>query len=362
MEYIIFYIPNLGKGGAERILVNVANKIANDYGDKYKVMIALSNKEGFYLNYVDSKVDIIAFHSKHVSRSLFGLVKLIRFYRYEKLHLFSFLGYANIIAIIASYLSFCRSKIDLIVSERNHIPWDDDIRSRIVYVLQKMLYKKCDAVVAISKAISKEIVEKLNVKENKVHTIFNPLTSALVNNSDDKVQFDHDEVNIVTAGRLIPIKDFPLLIRAFFIVCKENKARLWILGDGPEKGNLIELSEGLGIKNRVEFCGFVDSPIDYFKEADMYVCSSKSEGFANVVLEAMAAGTRIVSMSCGGPDEILEDGKWGTIVYKRQPEVLAEAMIRTIGLETIDYEERLKIFKLESVVEQYVLVLRPQKA
>ncbi len=357
MEYIIFFIPNLGKGGAERILVNIANSIVQDYGDKYRVIIALSQKEGYYLDYVNEIIDVVDLHSKHVSQSIFSLARLLRGMRKEKLHLFSFLGYANIVAILASYLSLFRKRIDLIVSERNHIPWNNDFKSHLVYLFQKLLYKKCDSIITIGDSISKEIENKLGVSKAKIYTIYNPLTIGEIRDIPDGL-FKKEETNIITAGRMIPVKDFSLLLRAFALISREKPSRLWILGEGPEKESLLREAESLAIKDRVMMPGFVDSPISYFKKADVYVCSSQSEGFANVVLEAMAAGTRIVSMSCGGPDEILENGKWGEIVYDREPQKLANAIMQILGRNKCDYSERLIFFEKNRIVEQYVSVLK----
>ena len=359
METIVFFIPNLGKGGAERILVNVANRIANGFSDRYVVKIALAKKEGFYLEQVDHKIEIVDFKSKQVSGSLFKLIKYIRSFKGKKVHLFSFLGYANIIAILAAYLSCNRKSIDLIVSERNHIPWDKDWRSRIVYLFQIILYKRCDAVVTIADSISEEIANQLHVEKKRIYTIYNPITRSEDNSVGElSAEFISDELNIIVAGRLIPVKDFPLLLKAVALIKEKQKTRLWDLGEGPERDNLEKLAIELGIENCVNFCGFVNNTIAYFSKADVYVCSSLSEGFGNVVLEAMEAGTRIVSMSCGGPDEILENGKWGTIVYNRTAQELAKAIIDITEKPVLDYSKRLSDFEINNIVRQYLSVLK----
>lgn len=357
MDRILFFIPDLGKGGAERILVNIANKISQDYADKYCVMIALAQKEGYYVDLVNPRVSIIDLNTKRVSKSVLLLIKLIRRYHKDNLHFISFLGYANIFAIIAAYLSLCRSKVDLIVSERNHIPWGSGIKCTIVYLLQKVLYRKCNSIITIGDSISEEIEKKLHVAPQKLHTIYNPLTLGKISKLPDS-SFDKNICNIITAGRLIPVKDFPLLIKAFAIINSKIQSKLWILGEGPEKEHLELETKTLGIQEHVKMCGFVDNPISYFQNADVYVCSSISEGFANVVLEAMAAGTRIVTMSCGGPDEILENGKWGTIVYERDPQKLADAILSSLDTVVPDYSERLKSFDINTIVAQYIDVLK----
>ena len=87
-----------------------------------------------------------------------------------------------------------------------------------------------------------------------------------------------------------------------------------ILGEGPERGNLLRLAEELGVAERIDLPGFQVNPFAYMSKARLMVHSSKYEGFPNVLVQAMACGTPVVSTDCDhGPREILEDGKWGRL-------------------------------------------------
>ena len=164
---------------------------------------------------------------------------------------------------------------------------------------------------------------------------------------------------ILGVGRLTQAKDFPTLIRAFALVRKKRAARLMILGEGEERPKLEALVRELGLEREVTLPGFVDNPYKYMKRAAVFVLSSKWEGFGNVLVEAMALGTPVVSTDCpSGPAEILENGRWGRLVPVGDVYALAEAIIETLDEEHHpDVANRAKDFAVELAVEKYINVL-----
>jgi glycosyltransferase involved in cell wall biosynthesis len=128
-------------------------------------------------------------------------------------------------------------------------------------------------------------------------------------------------------GRLTAQKDFSTLIRAFARIHDECAAELWILGEGELRGRLEREIAALGLGSRVRLPGFVKNPFSFMARASAFVLSSQWEGFGNVVTEAIACGTPVISTDCPhGPREILEDGKWGNLVPVANVDALAEAM------------------------------------
>ena len=171
---------------------------------------------------------------------------------------------------------------------------------------------------------------------------------------------------ILGAGRLTEQKDFPTLIRAFALVRKKHPARLMILGEGEERSKLETLVQELGLEKEVSLPGFVDNPYKYMKRAAVFVLSSRWEGFPNVLVEAMALGTPVVSTDCpNGPAEILENGKWGELVPVGETQSLASAVLRT--LDRVDVvrvkgaAERADQFRVESIIREYFCALFPER-
>lgn len=119
---------------------------------------------------------------------------------------------------------------------------------------------------------------------------------------------------LVGMGRLHYQKNFALLIRAHAILRKTTPVRTLILGEGPERGRLEALISELGLQDEVQLIGYRQNPLPYLAQADVFVLSSSFEGFGNVIVEALALGVNVVATNCpGGPAEILENGKYGSL-------------------------------------------------
>jgi glycosyltransferase involved in cell wall biosynthesis len=140
---------------------------------------------------------------------------------------------------------------------------------------------------------------------------------------------------ILTVGSFKDQKNHQLLLRSFSQMISAE-ARLMLVGTGQSEVNLRALAADLGIADRVIFAGFHPDPTPFYMTADLFVLSSDYEGFGNVIVEAMACGTPVVSTDCpSGPAEILENGRYGRLVPVNNPSALATAM-RVALAETPD--------------------------
>ena len=142
--------------------------------------------------------------------------------------------------------------------------------------------------------------------------------------------------------------------------CVHARRGLVILGEGPERGNLLRLAEELGVAERIDLPGFQVNPFAYMSKARLMVHSSKYEGFPNVLVQAMACGTPVVSTDCDhGPREILEDEKWGRLVPVGDSEAMAEAIMETLRdpMEPGLLVSRAGAFSAEAAVGRYVHVI-----
>jgi glycosyltransferase involved in cell wall biosynthesis len=173
---------------------------------------------------------------------------------------------------------------------------------------------------------------------------------------------NRDRPVFVTAGRLVEMKDHRTLLRAFAIHLRQRPARLMLLGGGPMLEELQALAQALGIGEHVAFEGFVSNPLPYMRAADAFVLSSRSEGFGNVLVEAMGCGTLVVSTDCPyGPADILGHGKYGILVPPRDPEPLAAALGRLLD-ERADFppeclRERARDFSYQACADNYAQLL-----
>ncbi|TVQ72456.1 MAG: glycosyltransferase [Chromatiaceae bacterium] len=193
-------------------------------------------------------------------------------------------------------------------------------------------YPQADGIVAISQGVADDVGVISNIDRGKVHVIPNPVIGpalhALANSGISHPWVDHpQEPVIIGMGRLTRQKDFQTLIKGFAELQKSRKSRLIILGEGRDRYNLTQLVRQLGIENQVDMPGHQENPYCWLNRASLFVLSSRWEGFGNVLAEAMALGTPVVSTDCrSGPRELLDGGRLGPLVPVGDPIALSRAM------------------------------------
>jgi glycosyltransferase involved in cell wall biosynthesis len=196
-------------------------------------------------------------------------------------------------------------------------------------------YRLADARVAVSKGVANIVAQLGLLRRESIHVIYNPAargTARKAEASGADPWGGRQGKRIVSVGSLKAQKDHATLIRAFANVAQSLDATLVILGEGPTRAELQSLIARLHLEQRVELHGFVLDPYPWYERADLFVLSSRYEGFANVIVEAMECGLPIVSTACeSGPSEILEDGRFGRLVPVADERALAEAMIASLA-------------------------------
>jgi glycosyltransferase involved in cell wall biosynthesis len=164
----------------------------------------------------------------------------------------------------------------------------------------------------------------------------------------------------VTAGRLVPQKDQATLLRALAIARKRINARLIILGTGPLQASLEKTASDLGIRDAVDFLGFKENPLPYYREADAFVLSSNFEGLGNVLIEALGCGTPVITTDCPyGPAEIVQNGRFGILVPVGDSDAFGEAMASEGWRRwTPDQlKETTDRFRVEDIATQYLATM-----
>lgn len=353
---VLFLIPSLGGGGAERVYTHLLNHIDRERFDLYLIVVKL---EGPYVDDLPKDIKVINLKKSSVKWSL---IKLIFEINKIKPHvIMSTLLHLNLALLLVK--PFLKGKPKVIVREANPPSYSRKSLSKgwLYKWLFKRLYDRADQVVAISGDVAEDTVRFFKVDRKKVHIIHNPLVIDQVKSeSNEHVHhpwlLDKKEPVLVSVGRLSEQKDFPTLIQAFAKTLNKKRCKLLILGEGPNYNKLIALCKKLSIEDHVDFLGFKKNPYKYVKQSDLFVLSSKWEGFGMVFIEALAVGTPIVATDCsGGPREILNDGEFGVLTPVGDIEKLSDAMIKSLEKKK-DKEKlvrRAKEFDITSIKRQY---------
>lgn len=356
---VALYLPSLRGGGAERVMVLLANGLAK-HG--HLVDLVLAKAEGPYLSDVHSDVRIVDLACRRVALSLPGLIRYLR--RERPAAMLSALNHANVIACLAYRLA--RVPMRLMISEHNTLSMShpQNARGRLVPWLMRLVYPWADGVVAVSQGVADDLVHTLGIDASRVKVIYNPVVDdALLVKAKQPLEhpwFKQGEPPVVLGvGRLTEQKDFEKLIRAYALVRAKRVVRLMILGEGKLRLQLETLVSQLGLKDDVALPGFVDNPFVYMARAAVFVLSSRSEGLPTVLIEAMACGAPVVSTDCpSGPREILEGGKWGLLVPVGNVSTLAQAMALTLDeFEGPDVKRRAMDFRADLAVQKYLRLM-----
>lgn len=362
---VAFYLPDLEGGGVQRIVLKIAQAIA-DRG--YWVDLVVCKPDGELDFLLSDKLHLHVLRRSHclsaqrlvlradakmaylAPRIFFG-----RRYRSETLPylpalarylascrpavLFSATPFLNIEAVLARRLAGVPVRV--VVSEHSHfsvrVP-KIQRRARLLVPAMRRAYQQADGIIAVSRGVAEDLVRTLGMPSERVEVVYNPVVGAdLFQRMQEPVDHpwfcDRTTPLVVAVGRLARQKDYPTLLRAFARLRRDHPVRLAILGGGKMKvrKRLEDLAESLGLASEVAFLGFQPNPLPYIAQADLLVLSSLWEGLPNVLIEALACGTPVVSTDCpSGPAEILEEGRYGRLVPVGDVEALARAMAEVL--------------------------------
>lgn len=326
---ITFFIPALNGGGAQRVVVNLANALI-DLTD-HPIHIVLVRREGVFLRDLRAEVTV---KELKCSRTILAIPRLARYLRSERpAVIMSSMNYVNIYAVVAHLLAGrpCR----LVLREATMLAPKGAVKGlglRLRMVLTWATYRFSSAIVANSKDTLESLTRaKISLPPN-CQVIGNPiaLPAPRLKERREIYKGPKNVPFICAAGRLVPLKGFDVLISAL-AVCSQSNLHLVILGEGPLRSELEKQVLELGLRERVHFPGFINPPSAVILNAQAFVLPSRWEGFGNVIVEALALGTPVVATDCpGGPKEILAGGKYGHLVPVDDIEALAAAITQVV--------------------------------
>jgi len=237
-------------------------------------------------------------------------------------------------------------------------------KQKLAMRLNKWLIKQADTLIAQSNYMAADLKKHIeNLPPIKV--LYNPISNGYLkprlDDSDSKIL--PGVPSLVSVGRLMPQKGYDILIFAMKQVVSDlPDAKLTIFGDGPNKRELQSMIDNLNLTECVTLAGFCSNPLPYVKNANLFVLPSRYEGFSNAILEALAVGTPVVVTDCPGANaEIIKVGKNGNICLVNNIDDLAEKILLSINLRfDSEYikEDCSDSFGSQKILMQYTNVLR----
>jgi len=365
-QLISFFLPPMYGNGLTRVILNLLEPMVNQGFQVDLVVPKITNYHQDFEKSLPSGVRTISLGIN--SSNVIYLNKLLSLSRYLKqerpvvlMAHGDYIGIANLAKLISHQSTKVLHGVHINVSR--YFDEISGIKTKLRQLLLKYTYAASDGLVAVSKGVAEDLSGMTGIPLSQIQVIYNPVvTIDLLNKA--KQPIDHpwfmtgEPPVILGAGRLMIQKDYPTLIRAFAKVRQHRLCRLVMIGEiTPHKVELEALAEELGVAQDIQMPGFANNPYAYMSKAAVFVMSSQYEGFGNVLVEAMATGTPVVSTDCeSGPAEILGYGQYGKLAPVGDANSLAVAIGETLDhpLDAKTLQARAQDFTTEKIAHQYL--------
>lgn len=358
---IAILLPDLRPGGAERLHVTLAAEwirrgIAVDF--------VLRQAQGELLDALPHGARVVDLKASRVRNAFFPLQRHLQ--TSEAGALLAAMWPLTTIAPMAARSAGYQGRV--VVSE--HAPQSLSYADRgalhntLMKATMRVGYRLADALVGVSSGVADDMARLSGVDRGRIKVIHNPAATGLVLGAEyvlPPALAGRTGPVLLAVGTLKAVKRHDLLIRAFAKLPRAD-ATLCILGEGQERASLETLICSLGLQDRVLLAGYQADPAPWYAHAHLFVLSSDYEGFGNVIVEALEHGLPVVSTNCPtGPHEILEDGKYGTLVPVGDVEALARAMDDALsaGHDIDQLKRRASDFSVGKAADAYLDLLLP---
>lgn len=354
---VAIFVPTLEGGGAEASMIRLANGLA---GRGFKVDLVLKKNVGEHSQLVSENIRIIDFQAPSMRHTLGKLISYLR--KEQPSVLISALELPNLVSIFARMA--VRKKPRVIISIRGVFSQQKAIfNKRIDRLLFRLIYPLADWIVCVSNSNAEDAIRYLHLPRRKVKTIYNPvIDEELYRKSNEPVTFDWfdkpGKKTILTIGRLEEVKDQKTLIHAFRMVKETCDTRLIILGEGSLRTELMKLIADNGLEEDVIMPGFISKPHNILIHSDVFVMSSLHESLSEVTIQSLACQCPVVSTACGGPEEILDNGRYGHLVSIGDAQEMAKAILLVFeGDKRLAPKDWLVQFQCDRNIEQYIKLM-----
>ena len=323
---ILFVLPHLNGGGAERVTINYIKSLDSHL---FKPVLVVFDETKDLFPLIPRDLQLINTNTINVSKSLFKLITILKEHKPE----YVFTSHYRISTLIY-FSSIATGKFIHIA----RIPGSPKSEKENNYygTIRRWLFaiglRSADKIIAQTFEMKEEAVEIFNLSSNKCFVLPNPLDKEYINDAKnaDTGLFPKNEFSIIAAGRLHDVKGYNYLITAMSQVLKNQpNAHLHIIGsDKGAKKKLEELVIHLNLAEKVTLHGFIKNPYPYYKECDLFVLSSLHEGFPNALLENYYLNTPIVSTRCAKiVENLIVEKSNGFLVSAKNSDELAKKIL-----------------------------------
>ncbi|HAA91503.1 MAG: hypothetical protein CMM48_08335 [Rhodospirillaceae bacterium] len=320
-DRIIFVLPSFAGGGAERVIISLANGLDRS---RFAPSMIVLDAEGPLRELVAQDIAIVNLRRKRLRDALKPLVAAI--HEFKPTAVVPTMGYLNLGILMNRKKIGARTKI--IVREANEV--DATVKAIKIPFLGRFLYRyhypRADRVITPTQAIARDFRDRWKVPPAKLSVLPNPVNVDWLRGQAGMAQREPgDGLRFVASGRLVDQKGFDRLID--WLVELPSDTHVTVFGEGPMGGALRHQAQKLVVANRIRFAGFVKNPWVTYAGADAFLLTSRWEGMSNASLEALAVGTPVIGTpQAGGLGEVAKQAADGAVTLAEPGEAFIDAM------------------------------------
>lgn len=346
-KHLVFVIPSITGGGAERIIHKIALYLTQNERAAYKVTLIAILKEDVVCD--TTGFNCIKLEAQSVSRSAASLYRLLRKIRPD--------------AVISTlkHVTFVTSFVCMLLGIRHVSRVANTLSAETAHsyrwrAIAKINHIIDDSIIAVSKGVMNDLVFNKIASSEKIQVIPNPVLLPDIWQARP-MRSNGELIRALFVGRLVQQKNIEFLLSV--VADNPNDIELCIVGSGPMLKSLQLLVDDYRISKRVSFVGHADDVNSYYRRSDVLLLSSYFEGMPNVLLEALSNGLPVVAYDCpSGPADIICSDLQGSLVSSLDPRIFYNAILHEFQNDSVKkrWARRLlvqKNYSLESISMSY---------
>jgi glycosyltransferase involved in cell wall biosynthesis len=325
-SHIAIYVPSLIGGGAERVAALLASALS---AAGQRITLVVDFEAPHNDNFVAAGVERVTLAGTHGS----DILRLAEFLKRQRPDIALAVGAVSNVKLVVAHLlarviGAVPTRIVLSyhgLSSAGRGGW----LSWFAFVLAALLTRYAARTICVSDHLARHLAGVWHGARSRIVRIYNPVAIDRTKPATEANDLAARPPIVIALGMLCATKGYATLLEAMALLPRPD-ARLVICGEGSDRDALEHLAERLGVGARVEWRGYVTDPWEEYAGARCFALASVNESFSNVVVEALASGIPVVSTDCGGPAEILDDGRLGTLVPVGDAAALSAAIARAL--------------------------------
>ena len=354
---LLFFHFDLSGGGAEKVLVNLLNRLSQD---KYDITLFLLFKTGSNLESLHPNI-----HLKYAFKKPFrGITTIMKLFSPRFLHR---LFIKDRYDVEISYIEFSPTRIIAGCPNKNtkKIAWVHSCKIDVPGSFRnktdmRKCYEQFDSIVFVSEQSKQSFIKTTGWNDLPYRILQNVMdTDDIYKKASESIpeKIDSEQINFITVGKLEKLKGAIRLAECMVELFKRGISNwhLYYAGIGTAKEEIESIASANGISDKITFLGYQTNPYKYLSRMDFFVCPSFFEGYSTSTIEALLLGKPVITTDCGGMQEILDHGKYGLIV-ENSTEGLTDGLCRFLTDEKLrtgykeKAEQRSAFFNPQNVV------------